>query len=50
MSEEKKKRKRNVPSYSLKLRLLTSEEDECLLDKRFSYCNPYPKCDGKGST
>lgn len=37
MSEEKKKRKRNcdTPSYSLKLRLLTSEEDEKVLDKRF---------------
>lgn len=37
MSEEKKKRKRkcDTPSYSLKLRLLTSEEDERLLDKRF---------------
>ena len=37
MSEEKKKRKRkyDTPSYSLKLRLLTSEEEERILDKRF---------------
>ena len=37
MSEEKKKRKRkyDTPSYSLKLRLLTFEEEERILDKRF---------------
>lgn len=41
MSEEKKKRKRkcDTPSYSLKLRLLTSAEDERLLDKRFRIAN-----------
>ena len=41
MSEEIKKRKRKctTPSYSLKLRLLTSLEDEFILDKRFRIAN-----------